>query len=87
MRCARVREEASLPRILQSPRAATSTWEVRRLTIVECCRLMGVPDDYLDITYGGKSAADGPRYRCLGNGFAVPCVAWIGKRIQDVANK
>lgn len=48
---------------------------------------MGVPDDYLDITYGGKSAADGPRYRCLGNGFAVPCVAWIGKRIQDVANK
>jgi DNA (cytosine-5)-methyltransferase 1 len=26
-------------------------------------------------------AADGPRYRALGNSMAVPCMAWIGERI------
>lgn len=26
-------------------------------------------------------AADGPRYRALGNSMAVPCMAWIGRRI------
>ena len=54
---------------------------VRRLTPVECCRLQGFPDDYLDIQFRGKPAADGPRYRALGNSFAVPVVRWIGQRI------
>lgn len=55
--------------------------KVRRLTPTECARLQGFPDNYLDITYRGKPAADGPRYRALGNSWAVPCVTWIGKRI------
>lgn len=38
--------------------------------------------DYLDITYRGKKAADGPKYKALGNGFAVPVVAWIAGRIN-----
>ena len=29
-------------------------------------------------------AADGPRYKALGNSFAVPVVRWIGERIQQV---
>ncbi len=33
------------------------------------------------ITYRGKPAADGPRYRALGNAFPVPVLAWIGQRI------
>ena len=28
--------------------------------------------------------ADGPRYKALGNSMAVPCMAWIGKRIDAV---
>jgi DNA (cytosine-5)-methyltransferase 1 len=32
----------------------------------------------------GKPAADGPRYKALGNSFAVPVVKWIGQRIQAV---
>jgi DNA (cytosine-5)-methyltransferase 1 len=55
---------------------------VRRLTPRECERLQGFPDDYTAITYKGKPAADGPRYRALGNSMAVPCMAWIGERIQ-----
>ena len=54
---------------------------VRRLTPRECCRLQGFPDDYLDIEYRGKPAADGPKYRALGNSMAVPVVRWIGARI------
>jgi DNA (cytosine-5)-methyltransferase 1 len=60
----------------------TPAMQVRRLTPVECHRLQGFPDDYLDIIYNGKPAADGPKYKALGNSFAVPVVRWIGQRIQ-----
>ena len=29
-------------------------------------------------------AADGPRYKALGNSMAVPVMAWLGQRIQEV---
>ena len=57
---------------------------VRRLTPRECERLQGFPDDYTLITFRGKLAADGPRYRALGNSMAVPVMAWIGRRIELV---
>jgi DNA (cytosine-5)-methyltransferase 1 len=57
---------------------------VRRLTPVECERLQGFPDNYTNVPFRGKSAADGPRYKALGNSMAVPVMAWIGKRIQMV---
>lgn len=55
---------------------------VRRLTPVECERLQGFPDEYTNI----PKAADGPRYKALGNSMAVPVMKWIGKRIQQVQN-
>ena len=58
--------------------------QVRRLTPRECERLQGFPDDYTLIPYRGKFAADGPRYKALGNSMAVPVMAWIGRRIQMV---
>ena len=57
---------------------------IRRLTPMECERLQGFPDGYTDVTYRGKKAAMGPRYKALGNSFAVPVVRWIGERIQEV---
>jgi len=62
----------------------TQDMAVRRLTPRECSRLQGFPDDYLDIIYHGKPAADGPRYKALGNSMAVPVMAWIGRRIAAV---
>ena len=56
--------------------------QVRRLTPTECCRLQGFPDEHCDITFRKKPAADGPKYRALGNSMAVPCMAWLGYRIQ-----
>lgn len=55
---------------------------VRRLTPRECERLQGFPDDYTLLP--GK-APDGPRYKALGNSMAVPVMAWIGRRIAQVA--
>lgn len=60
---------------------------VRRLTPVECERLQGFPDNYTDIKPKGKDTPDGPRYKALGNSMAVPVMAWIGKRIQQVENR
>lgn len=61
--------------------------QVRRLTPRECERLQGFPDDYTRIPYRGKPAdkcPDGPRYKALGNSWAVPVVQWIGQRILEV---
>ena len=58
---------------------------VRRLTPLECERLQGLPDGYTLIPHRGKPAAecpDTPRYKALGNGWAVNCARWICQRIQ-----
>jgi len=57
---------------------------VRRLTPRECERLQGFPDDYTAIEYRKKPAADGPRYKALGNSMAVSVMRWIGERIEAV---
>ena len=54
---------------------------VRRLTPRECERLQGFPDDWTAITYRGKPAADGPRYKALGNSMATNVMRFIGERI------
>lgn len=56
---------------------------VRRLMPVECERLQGFPDGHTSVPYRGKPAADGPRYKAIGNSMAVPCMQWIGRRIAD----
>ena len=52
---------------------------VRRLTPVECERLQGFPDNYTNI----PKAADGNRYKAIGNSMAVPVMRWIGERINQ----
>lgn len=59
-------------------------WAVRRLTPRECERLQGFPDDYTLIPHRGRMAADGPRYKALGNSMAVNVMEWIGERIALV---
>ena len=64
--------------------AVAQAMSVRRLTPRECERLQGFPDDYTLVEYRKKPAADGPRYRALGNSMAVPVMRWIGERIKMV---
>ena len=63
---------------------AHAGYQVRRLTVEECEALQGFPRGYTAIQYRGKPAADGPRYRALGNSMAVPVMRWIAERIQEV---
>ena len=63
---------------------ASAGMAVRRLTPEECEALQGFRRGYTAIPWRGKPASacpDGPRYKALGNSFAVPVVAWIGERI------
>jgi DNA (cytosine-5)-methyltransferase 1 len=64
-----------------------SSWRVRRLMPLECERLQGLPDHYTLVIYRGHPAADGPRYKAIGNSMAVPCVAWIGRRLTGVLRR
>ena len=71
---------SSGPSVLQAMR-------VRRLLPEECEKLQGFEPGYTAIPWRGKPAdqcPDGPRYKALGNSWAVPCVRWIGRRIQTV---
>lgn len=58
-------------------------WIVRRLTPTECERLQCYPDGWTDIGEWTDSkgkrhkAADGPRYKALGNSIALPQWWWI----------
>ena len=69
-----------------NPTAIATPWQVRRLTPRECERLQGFPDDYTKIPWRNKPASecpDGPRYKAIGNSWAINCVRWIGRRIDS----
>ena len=66
--------------------AVAHAMTVRRLTLLECERLQGFPDDWTLIPWRGKpveQCPDGPRYKALGNSMAVNCMEWIGERIAS----
>jgi len=69
-----------------APLVAFSSMQVRRLTPRECERLQGFPDDYTLIPWRGGMSPDGPRYKALGNSMAVPCMRFLGERIQMVSD-
>jgi len=54
----------------------------RRLTPLECERLMGWPDSHTLIPDAkGKLLSDAARYKACGNGVASPVAHWIGWRL------
>ena len=66
----------------KNPMAVAQAMAVRRLTAIECERLQGFPDNYTNIPWRkSEESPDGPRYKALGNSWAVPVVRWIGERI------
>ena len=71
-------------------RTAGSELRPRRLTPLECERLQGMPDDWTRVPYLGRSensCPDTPRYKAIGNSWAVPCIKWLGKRIDKELKK
>ena len=60
------------------------TMAVRRLTPLECERLMGWPDDHTRWKADGTEQADTHRYKQCGNGVASPVAQWIAKHILAI---
>lgn len=57
---------------------------VRRLTPIECERLMGWPDNHTLHRADGKQNSDTTRYKMCGNGVASPVAQWIAEHILNV---
>lgn len=55
---------------------------IRRISPIECERLMGFPDNYTAL----KAAKRTNRYQAIGNSWAVPVVRWIGERLLSGDN-
>lgn len=49
---------------------------IRRLTPLECERLMGFPDNYTNLPGARRTS----RYQAVGNSWAVQVVRWLGRR-------
>jgi site-specific DNA-cytosine methylase len=58
--------------------------QVRRLTPIECERLMGWPDNHTLPRADGKQNSDTNRYKMCGNGVATPVAKWIGQQIVRI---
>jgi site-specific DNA-cytosine methylase len=48
-------------------------YSYRKLTVIECCRLMGVPDDYFKVSSNTQA------YKMLGNGWQIDTIIHILK--------
>ncbi len=71
---------------IQIPTDQEDTMQVRRLTPVECERLMGWPDNHTLPRADGKQNADTTRYKMCGNGVASPVAQWIGQHLMAIMN-
>ena len=56
---------------------------LRRLTPLECLRLQGLPDWWVD----GIDGSDSAIYRMCGNGLAIPCATFVLGRIAEEMNR
>jgi site-specific DNA-cytosine methylase len=69
------------------PNMVSTTSVVRRLTPLECTRLQGYPDGWVDIgdwvDDNGKKHkdSDSPKYKALGNSIALPFWDWMAGRM------
>jgi len=57
---------------------------LRRLTPLECERLMGFPDNHTQLDSNGKKIADTNRYKMCGNAIASPVAEWIGNELHKL---
>jgi len=57
---------------------------LRKLTPLECERLMGFPDNHTAYYANGKKVADTNRYKMCGNAVATPVAKWIAEQIYAI---
>ena len=62
---------------------AETQYIVRRLTPLECCRLQGMPDWWVN----GTAGSDAAQYKMWGNGMALPCALYVMEGIAFALRK
>lgn len=86
----KIEETETMPTIIAGGPYAVAQpvqYRVRRLTPLECTRLQGYPDGWVDIgdwtdSKGKKhKEADAPKYKALGNSIALPFWRWLCRNI------
>jgi DNA (cytosine-5)-methyltransferase 1 len=60
---------------------------VRRLTPLECERLMSLPDFYTEYGHDGRLISDSARYSLIGNSIVVNVLAYIMQNIAEVMGR
>lgn len=66
----------------KDPNVINQRYIVRRLTVLECERLQGLPEGWTDVPSIDKNgkvkpASDSARYKAIGNGMAQPCADYV----------
>lgn len=56
---------------------------LRRLSPLECERLMGFPDNYTNIPKASRTN----RYKAVGNSWSIPVIKWFGERLLCPAKR
>lgn len=92
----KIEEPETVPSLVaRGPHAVAQPvhYRVRCLTPLECTRLQGYPDGWVDIgdwidSKGKKhKEADAPKYKALGNSIALPFWKWLCHNIVDRLKK
>lgn len=65
------------PIMARGAAAVAAQSRIRRLTPIECERLMGLPDNFT------AHGSDSKRYKALGNALVLPVATWILQRIKE----
>ncbi|HHQ0827642.1 TPA: DNA cytosine methyltransferase [Listeria innocua] len=60
---------------------------VRKLTPLECERLMGLPENWTQYGVDNQIISDSARYKALGNSIVVPCAEYILSSVAKVYGK
>lgn len=68
----------------QVPAVVHGDQPARKLTPIECERLMGWPDDHTLHRADGKTTSNSHRYKMCGNGVASPVAQWIATNITHL---
>lgn len=56
---------------------------IRRLSPMECERLMGWPDNHTLYRIDGKTNTQSTRYKMCGNGVATPVAQWVAEQVKE----
>lgn len=59
---------------------------IRKLTPIECERLMGWPDNHTAGRYDNKTTPDYARYKMCGNGVVSPVAKWVAEQVESATD-